>query len=154
MSGVSNTQPLRDLAARIMREHGWALADLARNCDGARQKSWFGKVLTAEHRDTLLREEELRALAAGLRVAQRVVRAADLAGHGLREVDGPGDALALPEAAELTPRQRLAVAGVIRAMLDPGPAATSDTTAETEDGPVLPITRAARRRKDPADRRT
>lgn len=119
MSGVSNTQPLRDLAERVMRDEGWALADLARNASGARQKSWFGKVIGARHRATLLREDEIDALAAGLRVSAKVVRTADLAGHGLMELDGSTAAAVVPEAAELTPRQMRAVHAVIRAMLEP-----------------------------------
>lgn len=81
----SNTQPLRDLARRRMREQGWTYEQVARNAQGLRGKSWFNIKLTEPHRPRPLKDVELQAIAAGLQVRVEQVRAADLAGHNLRD---------------------------------------------------------------------
>jgi hypothetical protein len=144
MSGVSNTEPLR----RLLRESAGDASsrDLEARVRGRRGKSWLNKIQNAEHRPSLLSEEDLEILADAYRIPRRRIREADLEGHGLEERgEQPRAWIAEDEVAFLSEKQRVAIRFVIEAMRDAGGEAAGDVRPFPAS-PVAPggMPRAAR----------
>lgn len=141
VSGVSNSRRLRGvLAAAKNADPDLTYDRIAVRAGELVSKSFAQKLVTSPVREAVLSREQLEAISRGFGADFRTLLAAHLEDMGLMPDDGRAAAdgssiLHLPSGAErLTPKQRAALVGVARAMIDPDLGGLGETLHDGDVG--------------------